>query len=300
MKANRISSLGRALNLSLQLLFLLGLACATHANETRDLYLVAGQSNAVGYDCDSAALPGNAGDSQVMFWWRCGDPPPDDHDSFSNGWTTLQPQPKGNPRPPNPAARQYGNFQSERGGFGPEMGFARELQTKELQPFAIVKVAFNGTGMTTDWDHDNSGEPGACYRALVAETKNAIKAASEKGIDLRIQALIWVQGESDANAKDAQAYEKNLGGMIKALRQDLTAPNMIALVGVNTNFGAGGNRFIHTIVEQQKALARALPMCAYVDTSGVSYANAAHFDTKGSIVIGGRFADSLLHMEQKP
>ncbi len=47
------------------------------AAETRDLLLIAGQSNAVGYDAKPAELPADDADKQVMFWFRAGDPPPE-------------------------------------------------------------------------------------------------------------------------------------------------------------------------------------------------------------------------------
>ena len=41
-----------------------------------DVLLVAGQSNAVGYDAKPSELPADLGDWAVRYWWRCGDPPP--------------------------------------------------------------------------------------------------------------------------------------------------------------------------------------------------------------------------------
>ena len=55
---------------------------------------------------------------------------------------------------------------------------------------------------------------------------------------------VWVQGESDANAKDAPAYVANLSAMLQRLRADLNAPDMILLLGVNTRFGNGKNAFM--------------------------------------------------------
>jgi hypothetical protein len=274
--------------------------CAATAAEKRDLILVAGQSNAVGFDANAAELPADAGDKDVLFWWRCGDPPPDDHDSTSRGWTTLRPQPRANPMPKTAGvARQYGNFSQPDGGFGPEMGFARMLVARERKPLAVLKAAFSGTGMTTDWRPREAGPKGACYRALLEETKGALEQARENGIELRIRALIWVQGESDANAVLAPQYAKNLGEMIAALREELGAPEMTALVGVNTNFGNGKNTFMPVIIEQQKQLAASLSQCAYVDTDGLSHANGAHFDTKGTLEMGARFAEALLEAERR-
>lgn len=271
---------------------------SSSAAETRDLILIAGQSNAVGYDATPAQLPVDAGDKEVLFWWRCGDPPPDKHDSVGQGWTTLQAQPLGTPMPKTDGVpRQFGNFSHAEGGFGPEFGVARTLYAKQKKPLAVLKAAFSGTGMRTDWNHADAGAGGACYRALVEEAKNGIAKAAEKGISLRLRALVWVQGESDANAKDAPVYAENLGAMITQLRKDLGAPELTALVGVNTNFGSGKNAFMPEIVTQQKALATKLARCAYVDTSGVTYANGAHFDTAGTLEIGKRFAEALLKLE---
>ena len=61
---------------------------------------------------------------------------------------------------------------------------------------------------------------------------------------------------------------------------------MTALVGVNMNFGNGKNTFMPVIIEQQKQLAASLPQGADVETDGLSHANGAHFDTKGTLEMG--------------
>ena len=49
------------------------------------------------------------------------------------GFPDLQVQPRGNPLPAK-QSRQYGNFRSPAGGFGPEIGLARALRAKEAAP----------------------------------------------------------------------------------------------------------------------------------------------------------------------
>ena len=268
------------------------------AAETRDLILVAGQSNAVGYDATPAELPADPADTNVLFWWRCGDPPPDDFDSTGRDWTTLQAQPVGTPMAKDKGVpRQYGNFSHAEGGFGPEIGFARALVAREKKPLAVLKAAFSGTGLRSDWNPEDAGAGGTCYRALVKEVRNGIASARGKRIEFRLRALVWVQGESDANAKDAPVYAERLGAMVERLRKELVAPQLIALVGVNSNFGNGKNTFMPEIVAQQKALPSKLTRCAYVDTSGVTYANGAHFDSAGTLEIGRRFAEALIKFE---
>lgn len=278
--------------------FLAFFTTAAFAEGTRDLVLVAGQSNAVGFNAKPSELPADAADREIQFWWRCGDPPPDERDSNSAGkWATLQAQPLGDPRPPRPG-RQFGNFAQADGGFGPEIGFARTLYIRQHQLLSVVKVAYSGTSVSS-WNPADAGANGACYRALVTETKAAIAAAKAQGTTLRLRALVWVQGESDASAGGVPTYEKKLGDMITALRKDLDAPQLIALLGINTHFGGDKNEFVPKIVEAQKALASKDPRCTYVDTATATIANAAHFDTAGTIDVGNRFAEALIKLEAK-
>ncbi|MEY5024984.1 MAG: Arylsulfatase precursor [Verrucomicrobiota bacterium] len=291
-------------------LLLLG-GFTVNAAEERDLVLVAGQSNAVGFDAYAEQLRADPSDSRVMFWWRAGDPPPDEHDSTSaRRWTHLQVQSKGNPIPRNappeqaPAEglkRQYGNFKSKDGGFGPEMGFAREWSGRQGRALAIVKAAFSGTGMGTDWNSADPGPAGACYRALVSEAREAIAEASKKGVRLRPRALLWVQGESDANPTHAPNYEKLLGAMLGKLREELGAPEMPAFLAVNTHFGNDKNPFVARVVEAQKALAaNPANRAVYVDTDGAQtlLPTQTHFTAEGTLEVGRRFAKALGEWEK--
>ncbi len=261
--------------------------------EPEELIIVAGQSNAVGFDAKPGQLTESDIDAKIPFWWRCGDPPPDTHDTMSKGWTTLKPQSLGNPIKPR-KGRQYGNYAQKEGGFGPEIGFARAYYEAGNTNFSIVKAAFSGTGIARDWTPDTNAKNGSCYRALLTETRRAIAAARRDGRTLGVKAIIWVQGESDANAKDAPQYAERLKTMMNWLRRDLDAPEMQALVAVNTKFGGANNKFMPTIVEQQELAAKEDEKCFYVDTSTAPIANNAHYDTEGTILVGELFAKALL------
>ncbi len=135
-------------------LIALGLAACASTRDTAqrpiDLILVAGQSNAVGFDAPASALPPAPEDARVLFRWRCGDPPPDSHDSMGevDAWLPLGSQARGQPIRENADGtkphRQYGNFRSPGGGFGPEVGVARSLlEASPGRSLAVCKVAFN-------------------------------------------------------------------------------------------------------------------------------------------------------------
>jgi hypothetical protein len=281
------------------------LALNLEASETRDLILVAGQSNAVGYDAYAEELPADPKDAATMFWWRVGDPPPDEFDGTSaRQWTTLQFQPR-TPAMSGDAAkktgRQYGNFNKKsKGGFGPEIGMVRTLATKESRPLAVIKTAFSGTSVAGDWNVGLPGKADACYRAMIEESKAAMASAKSKGLTLRPRAFVWVQGESDGNAKDAPAYVANLTKMLKSLRTELDAPDLILLLGVNTRFGNGKNPFMPKVIEAQKEVAATLPHSRYVDTAGAETLppSHTHFTAVGTLEIGRRYADALLAVEQ--
>lgn len=281
------------------------LALKLSAAETRELIIVAGQSNAVGFDAYAEELPADPKDAATMFWWRVGDPPPDEFDGTSaRQWTTLQFQPR-TPAMEGDAAkktgRQYGNFNKKtKGGFGPEIGMVRTLTTKESRPLAVIKTAFSGTSVAADWNVGLPGKADACYRAMIDETKAAIAAAKAKDITLRPRAFVWVQGESDANAKDAPAYVANLSAMLKSLRTELDAPDLILLLGVNTRFGNGKNVFMPKVIDAQKEVAAALPRTRYVDTAGAETLppSHTHFTAIGTLEIGRRYAEALLSLEQ--
>ena len=289
--------------ISINLLATCSLALATEKTKSIDFLIVAGQSNATGFDTDPARLGKDELDALIRFRFRVGDPPPDDRDSMSSRteWTRLTVQPLGNPGPKS-EPRQYGNFVNPSGGFGPEISFARKLKRRDQQrgrenELAVVKVALSGTSVADDWDPTGEDKRGACYRALLEEVRAAQSLAEAEGLTVNFRGLLWVQGESDANANDAPKYAQRLKAMFATLRRDLKAERLPILVSVNVHFHEGKNKFMPEIIAAQKQVGQEFSDCRYVDTTGVGLANDVHFDSDGTIEIGKRFASALLSME---
>lgn len=266
-----------------------------------DLVVVSGQSNAVGFDAKPSELPADPSDEKVLLWWKIGDPPPDEHDSTSDGtWTSLKPQPLGNPAARDSAERQYGNFAQPEGGFGPEIGFARHLLSSNPErKLAILKVAFSGTSIPRDWDPDKQGKPDSCFAAFVKELNKAKAAAAARDITLKPAALLWIQGESDATADNAPHYADHLTKLLSHFRKELEAPTLPALLAVNTHFGKGENPHMPTIVAAQRQVAEASPHTVYVDTSSAPIANAAHYSTEGTLQVGRQFAHTFTNLSAR-
>jgi len=278
-------------------------ATAAQTAKQLDLLIVAGQSNATGFDTDPGKLGVDDLDALIRFRFRVGDPPPDEHDSSSSRtqWTKLSSQPLGNPGPKS-EPRQYGNFVNPSGGFGPEISFARKLKRRDKQTgrdaeLAVVKVAFSGTSVADDWDPTGVGKRGACYRTLVEEVRAAQSLAEAEGFTIRFRGLVWVQGESDANEIDAPKYAKRLTAMFEAFRRDIQAERLPILVSVNVHFHEGKNKFMPEIIAAQKRVGHEFADSRYVDTTGAGLANDVHFNSEGTVEVGKRFASALSAME---
>ncbi len=235
-----------------------------------------------------------------MFWWRCGDPPPDRHDSTSGGgWKQLKAQPLGEPIRPR-KGRQYGNFAQPNGGFGPEIGFARTLLAQSPnRKVAIVKAAFSGTNVSSDWTAPSKANPkgGPCFASMMEEVERAKAEAKREGMELRLRGFLWVQGESDANADAAAKYTDRLSAMVTVMRSHWKSPKLPVLLAVNTRFLEGRNQFMSKIVESQKQVAKRVSPAKYVDTSKASIANPVHFDAAGTLEVGRLFAKALAELE---
>lgn len=298
-----LGTLQKFAGLALKPLLLASLTLTAVA-EPRDLIVIAGQSNAVGFDAYAEELPEDAGDTRTMFWWRVGDPPPDEFDSTSaRQWTHLQFQTRPEAMSGEAAkkvGRQYGNFNKKsKGGFGPEIGMVRTLASKENRALAVIKTAFSGTSVAGDWNVERPGDADSCYRAMIDEAQEAVRLAKQSGVTLLPRAFVWVQGESDANAKDSPAYAASLSKMLNKLRLDLGAPDMILLLAVNTRYGNGKNPFMPAVIEAQKEVASTHTRARYVDTEGADTLppSHTHFTPQGTLEIGRRFAEALLATE---
>ena len=186
----------------------LGEPPASAAARHLDVVVVAGQSNALGFE------------SYVI-------DPRTHHNLFTNAsrspadrrvlltWDESGVRASG----PDPVPLDTPQF---RGGvtspiFGPEVGLGRLLYADGHHHLLIVKVAMSGTSLAEDW------LPGdADYRALLHQVGSATSWARANGWAPSLDALYWFQGESDAMEADtAAAYESNLRVFLGAVRSSL-------------------------------------------------------------------------------
>ena len=176
-------------------------------SKTIDFFILAGQSNAVGWNGDAKYYPSDPNnlDSKILFNYTLID------NSNSNGWVNMQPQ--------------TGLFPL--GHFGPEVSLARKLKESGYNP-AIFKFCKGASSLYGDWK--SSGENGYTDDMFLA-LKTSINYLIQKGYLVKIRCLIWIQGESDAiSLINATSYQKNLLNFITMFRNEFKQNTIIPVI----------------------------------------------------------------------
>jgi hypothetical protein len=248
---------------------------ATHTSsaEEIDLFIVAGQSNAQGWQGDAAHYPRDPYglDKTIRFYWvtpQC---------SSSNGkWTTLK--------------AQSGRFKD--GHFGPEITFARSLKKAGYNP-AIFKYSLYSTSIAKNWKLP--GQSGM-YDNMVTGFNNARKLLAEMGHKVHVRGFVWLQGESDAKkTRMAKAYYKRLKSLIKDLRNNVTGnPNLLVILGVDEQHAWVKKN--PQIVQAQKRLAEEDDHTVFTSMIGLEKADLSHLKPKGLVEHGERIFTAYKEM----
>lgn len=278
------------------------------------VFILAGQSNAVGYNHIRelhAVTPEVKeiieGKSTTLFW-----PGSNAKPGFADTWIKLQPGGSG-----IAVSEPYKD-----GCFGPEIGFALDLQ--KMLPgnrIAIIKYAEGATGIARSTDYNdyipalkgfddkgrnwhppgNGKPPGLLYSNLIENINSALAALKKKGLDAEICGFIWMQGEHEAGISRQMAddYEKILTGFREAVREDLNLENLPFVIGeINSHTWAFGD----LARERQARACLKDPNSALIktiDLSRGSIGGAAHFDADGMMELGRRFAAGILPFIRK-
>ena len=254
-----------------------------------DVFVLTGQSNSLGTVEAGAEPPPKEAENAATIWWSnvrdvniyYGD----------SGGSFL------------PLQAQQGDEDAAGGNttfWGPEIGFGQRLH--ECQPqrrIAIVKVARGGGGS------DNWLPSAHMFRHVRDQVTQAAIALEVEatGVRVRIRALLYVQGESDADF-DAPASGARLLSLLHNLRREwgTRAAETVAVIGGIATRTANRVEKCDVVRASQAALAVAHPAeVAYVDNSDLVDAlyDELHFDRGAKLSVGERLADALIAMEAK-
>ena len=187
------------------------------------------------------------------------------------------------------------------GCFGPEYGFAREIQKRSrFDDLWLVKYAVGGSSLLA-WEPDWSAEraaitddadKGPLYERLIRHFER-----TTQGEEVEVLACLWMQGERDARYKVAAAqYQSNLTRLIARTRNDLNQPDMAFILGLAYPPAQRYN-YRSVVREAQRNVVAGVKNVHVVETAGLSkHDDELHFDTAGQLELGRRFADQLLRL----
>ena len=188
------------------------------AQQTFDVYIVAGQSNADGRgdvsDLTTAQLASLQTDAIISFLNPGSEreranptSSPNDLDVGTNGFTDLVP---GGFSVDGTSSRMLTPT------FGPELAFGALIAeaTGTDNQIAIIKVSRGGTNLRNDWrvnptvDSGPDEPEGFLYRALLEEVTARLTELEADGSTAIVRGVVWHQGESDSNNGVNQYVER--------------------------------------------------------------------------------------------
>ena len=241
------------------------------SQENIDLFIWAGQSNALGRQGDAAGYPADTDnqDNQIRFNWTVA------NGSNSGGWTTMQPQ--------------TGYFAA--GHFGPEVTFSRNLLAEYNNP-AIFKFT---QGATSIFEHWQGPGDGGLYDNMVTGLNTAITQLENQGHTVNIRGLIWIQGESDSNSQAAAtAYFNNLTTILNDLRNNVVnIADLPIILGVDEQYFNLDDHEQPEILNAHQNIAFNDDNIKFTSMYGYPKADATHLTPAGLISHGEDLFDAF-------
>jgi hypothetical protein len=260
----------------------------------------------VGYG-KNAELPDDLNKEFKDVWIFHGNPAPDESNSGGSGiWSRLRPG-----HGVGFSSNGKRNDLSER--FGIELSFAKTL--RELYPnqkIALIKYARGGTSIDSlaashfgSWDPEYIGKTGINqYDHFLTTLKQALNETDINGDGTKDHLLpmgiIWMQGESDGAYTEeiATKYYSNLKNLMKLIRENLQSNDLPIVLGkISDSWNDADGKvwdYGELVQYAQEKFARTDTHASVIrHTRYYSYSDPWHYDSKGYIDLGKRFAKAI-------
>jgi gluconolactonase len=282
-----------------------------------DLYYLGGQSNMEGFGTNQQ-LPDSLKGKVEGAWIFQATALPDQQPINGKGsWSPVQPG-----HGTNFSSDGKTNHLSDR--FGVELSFAKAIRERRPhRKVAIIKYARNGSsidaraaGQWGCWEPDFQATKGEHrdinqYDQFLATIRNAMSVDDFDGDGTRDTlvpaGIVWMQGESDAVFSEdiAKSYSRNLKRLMDLMRAALRTDDLPVVVGRISDSKKGTDtltwKFGDIVRDQQMQFARDDRAArVVVDTDAYGYSDPWHYDSKGYIDLGQRFASALLAIPEQP
>jgi len=177
---------------------------------------------------------------------------------------------------------------------GPEYGFGQVVGAALADPVLLIKTSWGGRSLAGDFRPPSSGgKVGQNYTIMVSKAHEVLNNLKKyypayKGQGYEIAGFGWHQGWNDRiNADYVAQYETNLANLIKDIRAEFKAPNMLCVIGTTGMGDASKDKNAVALIEAQKAVAdpkkhpEFAGTVATVDTRQFDYGNNSPAPTMG-------------------
>lgn len=233
--------------------------------ESFDLFLLAGQSNMAGRG--QVTDQDRVGNPRVLTWTQEG------------AW--------------RPATDPI-HWDKSAAGVG--LGRSFGLERVRVQPEIVVGLIPAACGGSPIRSWVPGGYHGQTKSHPYDDAIQRARMAMEQG---NLKAILWHQGESDSNEKEAPLYKARLKELILRFRSELGLPDLPFIIGQLGQFPERPWSEARTLVDQaQRELAREIPHVAFVSSDGLQCkSDHIHFDAPSLRTFGVRYAEAYLSMK---
>ncbi|MBQ8884784.1 MAG: hypothetical protein IJY62_00195 [Clostridia bacterium] len=249
-----------------------------------DVYILAGQSNAVGYTLISGC-----------------------EEEYKTGFKNVKIFQDGEQKQHNPT--KINAWFSVKTGLGQtpnksgiELGLAKTLSPVYADAECrIIRYGWGGKTLYNDFTppsiikENDSETRGQHYRNAVETVKNGLSSMEKEGLTPRIRAILWMQGEHDATQKQfAEAYESNLQALIGALRAEFG--DVYFLIGQIAANSPNNSRYAPTVIAAQNAVSEQMENVFVIDTADLPLdiqKDAWHWQLPEMLELGNRFGEFI-------
>lgn len=274
--------------------------------ESFRLFFLGGQSNMEGHGLNKE-LPDSLSTTNEKVWIFHGFPIGDENKKGGLGkWDNLKPG-NGAGFTSDVVSNKFSHK------FGPELSFGKKLE--QLYPgekIAIIKYARGGSSIDSlaareygSWEIDYKGTSGINqFDHFLTTIKGALSSCDIDGNgveDVLVPSgIIWMQGESDAVATEdiAKRYYSNLKRLMDLMRAVFHDDDLPVVIGKISDSGNENNgkvwKYCELVQYAQEEYVRKDKNAAIVrDTKYYGYYDPWHYDTKGYIDLGIKFAEAI-------
>ena len=195
------------------------------------------------------------------------------------------------------------------GFFGPEVGIAEKLSEEyKNEKIFILKYTMSGYSLNHHWL--NKFKRGDIYKACNIYLKTYLNYLIEKNYDISLDAICFMQGESDTTKEKAKNYYKNLKSFVSYLREDLKEYNNDDIYFIDAGISSSPYCLpsYEEVNEAKKAFSELSSYNIYFPTieNGLTTLyepnyepDLGHYDSLCEIKLGNLFAEEIINIYKK-